>query len=122
MDAIWLTPILENDHAPHGYNITDFFSVASDLGSREQYEQLVEAAHDRDIRVLFDVVCNHSARTHPFFEDAVGDPDSEYRDWYEWRTQRSPRRTSSGSTSRTSTSTTSGSGDTCSTPSTSGWG
>ena len=90
VDVIWLTPILENDHAPHGYNITDFFSVASDLGSREQYEQLVEAAHDRGIRVLFDVVCNHSARTHPFFEDAVGNPDSEYRDWYEWRTETEP--------------------------------
>ena len=90
VDVIWLTPILENDHAPHGYNITDFFSVASDLGSREQYEQLVEAAHDRGMRVLFDVVCNHSARTHPFFQDAVGNPDSEYRDWYEWRTETEP--------------------------------
>jgi cyclomaltodextrinase len=90
VDVIWLTPILENDHAPHGYNITDFFSVASDLGTREEYEQLVEAAHDRGMRVLFDVVCNHSARTHPFFEDAVGTPDSEYRDWYEWRTETEP--------------------------------
>ena len=90
VDVLWLTPILENDHAPHGYNITDFFAVASDLGTREQYEQLVEAAHDRGMRVLFDVVCNHSARTHPFFQDAVGNPDSEYRDWYEWRTETEP--------------------------------
>jgi len=90
VDALWLTPVLENDHAPHGYNITDFFSVASDLGTREEYERLVEAAHDRDIAVLFDVVCNHSARTHPFFEDAAGNPDSEYRDWYEWRTETEP--------------------------------
>jgi len=90
VDALWLTPVLQNDHAPHGYNITDFFSVAADLGSREDYEQLVEAAHDRDIAVLFDVVCNHSARTHPYFQNAVGDRDSEYRDWYEWRSETEP--------------------------------
>lgn len=90
VDTLWLTPILENDHAPHGYNITDFFAVASDLGTRAEYERLVAAAHDRDIRVLFDVVANHSARTHPFFRDAIGDPESPYRDWYEWRTETEP--------------------------------
>jgi glycosidase len=90
VDALWLTPVLQNDHAPHGYNITDFFSIAEDLGTREDYENLVAAAHDRDIKVLFDLVCNHSARTHPYFEDAVGNPDSEYRDWYEWRSETEP--------------------------------
>jgi glycosidase len=84
VDVVWLTPVLENDHAPHGYNITDFFAIAEDLGGREDYEALVEAAHERDIKVLFDLVLNHSARTHPYFEAAVADPDSEYRDWYEW--------------------------------------
>ncbi|MFB6140752.1 MAG: alpha-amylase MalA [Halosimplex sp.] len=84
-DAVWLTPVLENDHAPHGYNITDFFALADDLGTREDYERLVEAAHDRGLRVLFDLVCNHSAREHPYFQAAVADPESEYREWYEWR-------------------------------------
>jgi len=90
VDALWLTPVLENDHAPHGYNITDFFSIAADLGGREDYERLVEAAHDRDMAVLFDFVANHSARTHPFFEDAAGNPDSDYRDWYEWQDETTP--------------------------------
>jgi len=85
VDVLWLTPVLENDHAPHGYNIRDFFSIASDLGTREEYERLIERAHDRGIAVLFDLVFNHSARTHPFFRAAVDDPDSEYRDWYEWQ-------------------------------------
>ncbi|UIO99053.1 DUF3459 domain-containing protein [Halobaculum sp. CBA1158] len=84
VDTLWLTPVLEHDGAPHGYNITDFFSVAADLGGREAYEALVDAAHDRGMRVLFDLVCNHSAREHPFFEDAYGNPDSPYRSWYEW--------------------------------------
>ncbi|MEF8851712.1 MAG: alpha-amylase MalA [Haloarculaceae archaeon] len=90
VDVIWLTPVLQNDHAPHGYNVTDFFSIAEDLGTREDYERFIEAAHDRGIGVLFDLVCNHSARTHPYFQAAVSDPDSEYRDWYEWRTDTEP--------------------------------
>ncbi|MDS0220581.1 alpha-amylase family glycosyl hydrolase [Haloarcula sp. S1AR25-5A] len=90
VDVIWLTPVLQNDHAPHGYNITDFFEIASDLGTRADYERFVEAAHDRGFKVLFDLVCNHSARTHPYFESAVDNPESEYRDWYAWRSDTEP--------------------------------
>ena len=90
VDTIWLTPVLQNDHAPHGYNIVDFLSIADDLGSREDYERFIDAAHDRGIKVLFDLVCNHSARTHPHFQAAVNDTDSEYRDWYEWRGETEP--------------------------------
>jgi len=90
VDTIWLTPVLQNDHAPHGYNIIDFFSIAEDLGSREDYERFIDAAHERGLSVLFDLVCNHSARTHPHFQAAVSEPDSEYRDWYEWREGNDP--------------------------------
>ena len=85
VDTLWLTPVLDNDDAPHGYNVTDFFSLAADLGTREEYERLIDAAHERGLRVLFDLVCNHSARAHPYFQAAVSDPESEYREWYEWR-------------------------------------
>ncbi|MFB6078113.1 MAG: alpha-amylase MalA [Halarchaeum sp.] len=90
VDVLWLTPVLQNDHAPHGYNITDFFRIASDLGTREDYRAFVEAAHERGFKVLFDFVGNHSAREHRFFRDAQHDVDSEYRDWYEWRTETEP--------------------------------
>ena len=90
VDTIWLTPVLQNDHAPHGYNIVDFLSIAEDLGTREDYERFIDAAHDRGINVLFDLVCNHSARTHPHFQAAVNDKSSEYRDWYEWRGDTEP--------------------------------
>lgn len=90
VDTLWLTPVLQNDDAPHGYNITDFFSIADDLGEREDYESLVEAAHDRGMKVLFDLVLNHSARQHPFFEDAYRNPDSPYYDWYEWQENGEP--------------------------------
>jgi glycosidase len=90
VDTLWLTPVLQHDGAPHGYNITDFFAIADDLGDRKDYEQFVEAAHDRGMRVLFDFVANHSARDHPWFKDAYEDPDSPYRDRYEWQTSGEP--------------------------------
>ncbi|MGM0591812.1 MAG: alpha-amylase MalA [Halobacteriota archaeon] len=90
VDCLWLTPVLQNDDAPHGYNITDFFAIAEDLGTRREYEAFVEAAHDRGMRVLFDLVLNHSARDHPFFRDAYRNPESAYRDWYEWQDSGEP--------------------------------
>jgi glycosidase len=90
VDTVWLTPVLQNDHADHGYNITDFFAIAEDLGTRETFEAFVERAHDHGIRVLFDLVLNHSARDHPYFQDAYGNPESEYRDWYEWQPDGEP--------------------------------
>ncbi|WP_416839890.1 alpha-amylase MalA [Haloferax sp. DFSO52] len=90
VDCLWLTPVLQNDHAPHGYNIVDFYDIAEDLGTRDDYEQFVEAAHDHGMRVLFDLVLNHSAREHPFFKDAYKNPDSEYYDWYEWQDNGEP--------------------------------
>ncbi|SDX88719.1 alpha-amylase MalA [Halobellus clavatus] len=90
VDCLWLTPVLQNDHAPHGYNITDFFSIAEDLGDREDYEQFVEAAHDHGMKVLFDLVMNHSARDHPFYQDAYRNPDSAYYDWYDWKDDGEP--------------------------------
>ncbi|MFC6825318.1 alpha-amylase MalA [Halopelagius fulvigenes] len=90
VDCLWLTPVLQNDHAPHGYNIVDFYEIAADLGSREDYEAFVEAAHDRGMKVLFDLVLNHSARDHPFFRDAYENPDSEYYGWYDWQENGEP--------------------------------
>jgi len=90
VDTLWLTPVLQHDGYDHGYNIVDFFGIADDLGSREEYEALVETAHDRGMRVLFDLVLNHSARDHPHFQSAAEGPDAPYRDWYEWQESGEP--------------------------------
>jgi glycosidase len=90
VDCLWFTPVLQNDHAPHGYNIVDFYDVADDLGDMESYQELVDAAHDHGMKVLFDLVLNHSARQHPYFQDAYKNPDSEYYDWYEWQENGEP--------------------------------
>ena len=90
VDTLWLTPVLENDGKPHGYNVTDFLSIAADLGDRDDYERLVQTAHENGMRVLFDLVLNHTARDHPWFRDAYQDPTSPYRDRYEWQESGEP--------------------------------
>jgi glycosidase len=90
INTVWLTPVLQHDGWDHGYNIVDFFSIADDLGTREEFESFVESAHDHGIRVLFDLVLNHSARDHPFFQSAYRNPDSPYYDWYEWQESGEP--------------------------------
>ncbi|ADB61528.1 alpha amylase catalytic region [Haloterrigena turkmenica DSM 5511] len=96
IDVLWLTPFLDaksgfgtpmENGGPHGYNTTNYFGVDPDLGTMAGLEALVDACHERDIRVVFDLVINHTADTHPFYEAAVDEthPDHErYRDWYRW--------------------------------------
>ncbi|RJX44265.1 alpha-amylase [Halonotius aquaticus] len=67
VDMLWLTPILASP-TDHGYHITDYFSTAADLGSRADFESLVDRCHEAGIRVVFDLVINHTSRDHPAFQ------------------------------------------------------
>jgi len=67
IDVLWLTPILASP-TDHGYHITDYFSTAADLGSRAEFESLVDRCHEAGIRVVFDLVINHTSRDHPAFQ------------------------------------------------------
>ena len=81
VDTLWLTPVCGSP-TRHGYHITDLFDTADDLGTREEFESLVDRLHDAGIRVLFDLVINHTSRDHPAFQlHRAGVP--EYRDHYE---------------------------------------
>ncbi|PAU83911.1 alpha amylase [Halorubrum salipaludis] len=80
VDALWLTPVLASP-TEHGYHVTDYYDTASDLGSREAFESLVAACHDAGIRVIFDLVINHTSRDHPAFQMHAAGVD-EYADHY----------------------------------------
>ncbi|OTF03390.1 alpha amylase [Halorubrum sp. SD612] len=67
VDALWLTPVLASP-TDHGYHVTDYYDTAADLGSREAFASLVDACHDAGIRVIFDLVINHTSRDHPAFQ------------------------------------------------------
>ncbi|SFC43386.1 Glycosidase [Halobiforma haloterrestris] len=82
VDCLWLTPVLESP-TKHGYHITDYFDTASDLGTREEFESFVDRCHESDIRVVFDLVINHTAREHAAFDMSAACV-SEYEDWYVW--------------------------------------
>ena len=80
VDVLWLTPVLASP-TEHGYHVTDYTDTAADLGSRAAFESLVAACHDAGIRVVFDLVINHTSRDHPAFQlHAAGVP--AYRDHY----------------------------------------
>jgi glycosidase len=98
VDALWLTPMLDaHSHrdetqpgGPHGYDVIDYFEAAEALGTNEDYQSLVDACHERDIKVIFDMVINHTAREHPYFRAAKRGTGTDeagqefYRQLYEW--------------------------------------
>jgi len=82
--GIWLLPIHPSP-SYHGYDVTDYYAVNTDYGSLDDFKQLLAEAHKRGIRVIIDLVLNHTSSQHPWFV-ASQDPNSPYRDWYVWST------------------------------------
>lgn len=80
--GIWLRPI-NPCHSYHGYDITDYYGVNPDFGTMQDFQNLLNAAHDRGIRVIIDLVLNHSGSYNPWFLEAE-DPNSDYYDWFIW--------------------------------------
>ncbi|MEJ2238755.1 MAG: alpha-amylase family glycosyl hydrolase [Gemmatimonadales bacterium] len=81
--CIWLMPVAQSP-SYHGYDVTDYYRVERDYGTNDDLKLLVAEAHRRGIRVLVDLVLNHASVEHPYFKDALLNPDSPYRDWFIW--------------------------------------
>ena len=84
VDAVWLRPFYPSPLRDNGYDVADYYAVDDRLGSLESFRAFAEAAHDRDIRVLTDLVFNHTSDEHEWFQRAREDPHSEYHDYYLW--------------------------------------
>jgi maltose alpha-D-glucosyltransferase/alpha-amylase len=84
IDCIWLLPMYASPLRDGGYDIADFYEIHPDYGSVEDFRAFVEAAHQRQIRVIADLVMNHTSSDHPWFQEARSSPDSPKRDWYVW--------------------------------------
>jgi glycosidase len=82
--GVWLMPIMESP-SYHGYDVVDYYTVEKDYGTSDDFRTLIAEAHDRGIRVIVDLVLNHTSWEHPWFVDAVQGPQAERRDWYIWR-------------------------------------
>lgn len=81
--CIWLMPIAAA-RSYHGYDVTNYYRVNPEYGTNEDFKRLMTEARRRGIRVLVDMVLNHTSSEHPFFRDALLNPASPYRDWFRW--------------------------------------
>jgi maltose alpha-D-glucosyltransferase/alpha-amylase len=83
IDCIWLLPIFPSPLRDGGYDVSDYFSILPGYGTLGDFYEFLEAAHDRGIRVIADLVMNHTSDQHPWFQEARR-PGSPKRDWYVW--------------------------------------
>jgi glycosidase len=83
VNCVWLMPIAESP-SYHGYDVTDYRKIESDYGTNEDFKTFLSEAHRRGIKVIVDLVLNHTSAEHPWFKEAASDPRSKYRDWYLW--------------------------------------
>jgi maltose alpha-D-glucosyltransferase / alpha-amylase len=84
IDCIWLLPMYASPLRDGGYDISDFKDVHPDYGTIDDVRTFIEAAHQRGMRVIADLVMNHTSMDHPWFQESRSSPDSAKRDWYVW--------------------------------------
>lgn len=84
VDCIWLLPFYPSPLKDDGYDIANFYDVHPDYGTIQDFKAFLKAAHKRGLRVIADLVMNHTSDQHPWFQSARSSPDSPYRDYYVW--------------------------------------
>lgn len=84
VDCIWLSPVTKSSNFDWGYDVCDYYDVDPALGTLDDFDNLVKAAKDRGIRMLLDLVPNHTSIHHPWFKNALTGHHAEYRDFYIW--------------------------------------
>ncbi|RBP92102.1 trehalose-6-phosphate hydrolase [Cytobacillus firmus] len=85
VDVVWLTPIYKSPQRDNGYDISDYFSIHEEYGTMEDFDKLLEEAHNRDIKIIMDIVVNHTSTEHQWFQEAKKSKDNPYRDFYIWK-------------------------------------
>ncbi|HTE31483.1 MAG TPA: alpha-amylase family glycosyl hydrolase [Chryseolinea sp.] len=90
IDGIWLMPIMKSP-SYHKYDVTDYKSIHPDYGSVDDFKKFVAEAHRRNIKVIIDLILNHTGSDHPWFQSALKDPKSPYHDYYVWANKDSIR-------------------------------
>lgn len=85
IDAVWMSPMYPTPDADHGYDISDYVDVDPRLGTLADLDELVAALHERGIRLILDLVPNHTSDRHPWFVESRSGPENPRFDWYVWR-------------------------------------
>lgn len=87
VDVVWISPFYRSPMVDNGYDISDYCDVDPTFGTLDDFDELISQAHERGLKIVVDLVVNHSSDQHPWFVDAR-DPESDRRDWYIWRPAR----------------------------------
>ena len=85
VNVLWISPMLESPQDDNGYDISDYRRIYKEYGNMEDYEELLSEAHKRDIRILMDLVVNHTSDEHNWFIESRKSKDNPYRDYYIWK-------------------------------------
>ncbi|ASK61285.1 alpha,alpha-phosphotrehalase [Virgibacillus phasianinus] len=85
VDVIWLTPVYQSPQWDNGYDISDYFSIDERYGSMADFDQLLEETHRRGMRLIMDLVINHTSTANNWFVESAKSKDNEYRDFYIWK-------------------------------------
>ncbi|UOQ86829.1 glycoside hydrolase family 13 protein [Gracilibacillus salinarum] len=84
IDVIWVSPIYESPNDDNGYDISDYQAIMNDFGTMEDFDQLLTEVHDRGMKLIMDLVINHTSDEHPWFLESRSAIDNPYRDFYIW--------------------------------------
>ena len=85
IDIIWLSPIYKSPFVDQGYDISDYYAIAEEFGTMEEFDELLAEAKKRDMYIIMDLVINHCSDQHEWFQNALADPDGEYADYFYFR-------------------------------------
>ena len=85
VDVLWLTPIYKSPQKDNGYDISDYYSIQEEYGTMDDFDQLLAEAHKRGIKIIMDIVINHTSTEHEWFQKAKSSKDNPYRDFYIWK-------------------------------------
>ena len=96
IDAIWLTPCYPSPQVDFGYDISDYKNIDPKYGTLADFDRLVAEAKKRDIKIIMDMVMNHTSDKHKWFLESRSSRNNPYRDWYVWRDGKGETATSKG--------------------------
>lgn len=85
VDAVWCSPMYDSPNDDNGYDIRDYRKIMEEFGTMEDFDELLSEMHKRDMKLIMDLVINHSSDEHEWFQSSLHDPDSPYKDYYIWR-------------------------------------
>jgi trehalose-6-phosphate hydrolase len=85
VDVLWLTPVYVSPQKDNGYDISDYYSIHEEYGSMEDFERLLEETHSRGMKLIMDLVVNHTSTEHSWFKQSMSSKENQYRDFYIWK-------------------------------------